>query len=88
MAMRVWPRHRHGIHICSIFAGRCIGKKREGELFAYSVRMHPERDKGKVVLSDTTVQENNTTSPTDAKLFQEVLNGSNHIAKIENIDQR
>ena len=40
------------------------------------------------VLSDTTVQENNTTFPTDAKLCKKVIDKCNEIAKRENIKER
>jgi IS5 family transposase len=40
------------------------------------------------VLSDTTVQENNTTFPTDAKLCKKVIDKCNKIADKENIKQR
>ena len=70
-------------------------RKRIGEggfekIFTYSVRMSMEEDKGsgkeevltkaKWHLSDTTVQENNTTFPTDAKLCKKVIDGCNRIA--------
>lgn len=40
------------------------------------------------VLSDTTVQENNTTFPTDAKLCKKVIDYCNAIAENEDIKQR
>jgi IS5 family transposase len=40
------------------------------------------------VLSDTTVQENNTTFPTDAKLCKTVIDKCNKIADNEGIKQR
>lgn len=42
----------------------------------------------KFVLSDTTVQENNTTFPTDAKLCKKVIEKCNSIARKEGIRQR
>ena len=41
-----------------------------------------------MVLSDTTVQENNTTFPTDAKLAKKVIDRCNVIADTEGIRQR
>jgi len=41
-----------------------------------------------MVLSDTTVQENNTTFPTDAKLAKKIIDQCNKIAKKEGIEQR
>ncbi len=40
------------------------------------------------VLYDTTVQENNTTFPTDAKLCKRVIDHCNKIAQEEGINQR
>ena len=42
----------------------------------------------KLVLSDTTVQQNNTTFPTDAKLSKKVIDKCNTIAGKEGIDGR
>ena len=44
--------------------------------------------KSKFVLSDTTVQENNTTFPTDAKLYKKVIDRCNKIADKEGVKQR
>lgn len=43
---------------------------------------------GKVMLSDTTVQENNITFPTDAKLAKKIIESANKIGIKENIKQR
>lgn len=40
------------------------------------------------VLSDTTVQENNTTFPTDAKMCKKVIDYCNKIAEKEGVKQR
>lgn len=59
------------------------------KIFAYSVQMHDTKDKtSNFVLSDTTVQENNTTFPTDAKLCKKVIDYCNKIAEEEGIKQR
>lgn len=70
-------------------------RKRVGEvgiekIFAYSVKLHNEEapKNSKFVLSDTTVQENNTTFPTDSKLCKKVIDKCNKIAKKEGIKQR
>lgn len=70
-------------------------RKRVGEdgiqkIFAYSVLLHGKdvAAKSKFVLSDTTVQENNTAFPTDAKLRKKVIDNCNKIAKHEGIKQR
>ena len=45
-------------------------------------------EESKFVLSDTIVQENNTTFPTDAKLSKKVIDKCNKIAEREGIKQR
>jgi IS5 family transposase len=67
-----------------------VGEQGIGKIFAYSVMMHGEAlpRKSKFVLSDTTVQENNTTFPTDAKLCKKVIDKCNKIAEKEGIQQR
>ena len=73
----------------------CHFRKRVGEagiakIFAYSVKLHGSdvANQAKFVLSDTTVQENNTTFPTDAKLCKKVIDKCNKIAEKEGIKQR
>lgn len=66
-----------------------IGEKGMEKIFSYSVQIHsPKVNTSKFVLSDTTVQENNTTFPTDAKLCKKVIDLCNRIANQENIVQR
>lgn len=66
-----------------------IGEKGIEKIFAYSVKMHnPKMTTSNFVLSDTTVQENNTTFPTDAKLCKKVIDYCNKIAEKEGIKQR
>lgn len=66
-----------------------IGKEGIEKIFAYSVQLHQkEVAKANMVLSDTTVQGNNITFPTDAKLAKKVLDQCNKIAKKEKIQQR
>lgn len=66
-----------------------IGEKGIEKIFAYSVRMHDAKvSTSNFVLSDTTVQENNTTFPTDAKLCKKVIDHCNSIALKEGIKQR
>ncbi|MDR2971211.1 MAG: IS5 family transposase [Bacteroidales bacterium] len=73
----------------------CHFRKRVGEagiskIFAYSVKIHGAEvpKQSKFVLSDTTVQENNITFPTDAKLCKKVIDKCNKIAKKLDIDLR
>jgi transposase, IS5 family len=67
-----------------------IGEAGIEKIFAYSVKMHGEEveKKSKFVLSDTTVQENHTTFPTDAKMCKKVIDKCNKIAEQEGIKQR
>ena len=66
-----------------------IGEKGIEKIFAYSVRMHDAKtNTSNFVLSDTTVQENNTSFPTDAKLCKKVIDYCNKIAENEGIKQR
>ena len=66
-----------------------IGEKGIEKIFAYSVRMHDAKtNTSNFVLSDTTVQENNTSFPTDAKLCKKVIDYCNKIAGNEGIKQR
>jgi IS5 family transposase len=67
----------------------CHFRKRIGDvgfekIFAHSVHLHGKEGSVKPSswhLSDTTVQENNTTFPTDAKLCKKVIDNCNKIAK-------
>ena len=67
-----------------------IGEPGIEKIFAYSVKIHGGEvaKKSKFVLSDTTVQENNTTFPTDAKLCKKVIDKCNKIADKEGVKQR
>ena len=65
-----------------------LGKAGVEKIFAYSVLIHGKSAKEKVALSDTTVAENNTTFPTDAKLAKKIIDKCNAIARSENINQR
>ena len=60
-----------------------IGAEGFEKIFAHSVQLHGKEASGKCSswhLSDTTVQENNTTFPTDAKLCKKVIDKCNTIA--------
>lgn len=76
----------------SVFAHfrKRVGQAGIGKIFAYSVHFHGKQvqEKSNFVLSDTTVQENNTTFPTDAKLCKKVIDKCNKIAEKEGIKQR
>ena len=65
-----------------------IGEKGVEKIFAYSVKLHGKHALENVVLSDTTVAENNTTFPTDAKLAKKIIDKCNEIAKKEGLPQR
>jgi len=65
-----------------------LGKIGVAKIFAYSVNIHSKQAREKQVLSDTTVAENNTTFPTDAKLAKKIIDKCNAIARKENIKQQ
>jgi len=65
-----------------------IGVSGVEKIFSHSVSLHGKSSKDKVVLSDTTVQENNTTFPTDAKLAKQIIDKCNKIAQAEHVEQR
>jgi len=62
-----------------------IGESGIETIFAYSISLHGESEKRDSVLSDTTVQEDNTTFPTDAKLAKKIIDHSCQIAQSEGI---
>lgn len=65
-----------------------IGEKGIEKIFKHSVELHGEKTSENLAMSDTTVQENNTTFPTDAKLYKKVIDSCNRIAESEDIKQR
>jgi IS5 family transposase len=65
-----------------------IGESGVEKIFAYSVLLHGKSAREKVTLSDTTVAENNTTFPTDAKLAKKIIDKCNSIAQKHGVDQR
>lgn len=62
-----------------------IGEDGVGKIIYLHEKQVPRESR--FVLSDTTVQENNTPFPTDAKLCKKVINNCNKIAQAENIGQ-
>ncbi|MFT6204702.1 MAG: hypothetical protein ACI9V1_002562 [Spirosomataceae bacterium] len=60
---------------------KCLGNQGLEKVFAHLVHLHGKGEQSKQVLSDTTVQENNTTFPADAKLAKKVITKCNAIAK-------
>jgi transposase, IS5 family len=74
---------------CFVHFRKRIAEEGIEKIFAYSVKMHDTKTtSSKFVLSDTTVQENNTSFPTDAKLCIKVIDYCNEIAEKEGIKQR
>lgn len=65
-----------------------IGEQGFQKIFEYSVKMFGKKAEETLVVSDTTVQGNNTTFPTDARLYKKVIDGCNKIADTEGIKQR
>lgn len=65
-----------------------IGEQGIEKIFTYSVELHGKSARSDQVISDSTVQENNTTYPTDAKLAKSIIDKSAQIAKQEGVEQR
>ena len=65
-----------------------IGREGIEKIFSYSVRIHQLDGRINQTLSDTTVQENDVTFPTDGKLAKKVIDHCNRIAHAEGVDQR
>lgn len=65
-----------------------IGEEGIEKIFRHTVELHGKSATDKVALSDTTVQENNTTFPTDAKLAKKIIDRLNAIATKEKLPQR
>lgn len=65
-----------------------IGPEGLETVFAHSVQIHGKPAQCTIATSDTTVQENNTTFPTDAKLAKKVIDQCNRIARAEDLPQR
>ena len=65
-----------------------IGVQGAEKIFSYSVKLHGAKAQEEIVLSDTTVQENFTTFPTDAKLAKKVIDRCNDIVRKEKLPQR
>lgn len=65
-----------------------IGVSGVEKIFTYSVEIHGKSAQEKVVLSDTTVAENNISFPTDAKLAKKIIDKCNSISKRQGICQR
>jgi len=69
---------------------RHAGREGIAKIHAYSVQLHGSEvvKQAKFVFSDTTVQENSTTFPTDARMCKRVIDKCNTIAEKEGIPQR
>lgn len=65
-----------------------IGEGGVEKIFAHSVQLHGKRALADMAMSDTTVQENNTTFPTDAKLAKKIIDKCSKISKREGFAQR
>ena len=65
-----------------------IGEQGVEKIFAYSVLLHGKVALESQTLSDTTVAENNTSFPTDAKLAKRIIDKCNAIASKKGIEQR
>ena len=65
-----------------------LGEEGVEKIFVHTVELHGEKIKSKQLISDTTVQENNITYPTDSKLAKKIIDRCNKIAEEESIRQR
>ena len=65
-----------------------IGEKGVEKIFSHTVTLHGDKAASKMVLSDTTVQENNITYPTDSKQYKRVIDDVNRISEKEGYPQR
>ncbi len=65
-----------------------IGEEGVEKIFVYSVSLFGKRAEEKLMVSDTTVQGNNTEFPTDAGLYKKVIDDCGKIASKEGIKQR
>ena len=65
-----------------------IGEEGVNIIFRHSVTLHGKDAEEKLVVSDTTVQGNNTTFPTDAKLYKKVIDRCVSIVKVEGLPLR
>lgn len=65
-----------------------IGEQGVEKIFTHSVLLHGKAAIETQALSDTTVAENNTTFPTDAKLAKRIIDNCNAIAIKEGVKQR
>lgn len=65
-----------------------IGEEGMNIIFRHSITLHGKDAEEKLVVSDTTVQGNNTTFPTDAKLYKKVIDRCVSIVKVEGLPLR
>jgi IS5 family transposase len=65
-----------------------IGEAGVNIIFRHSVELHGKSSQEPVVLSDTTVQGNATTYPTDSKLYFKIIDTCNRIAQREDLPIR
>ena len=65
-----------------------IGDRGTEKILGYTARLHGKDAEEKTVVSDTTVQGNNTEIPTDARLYLQIINRCNAIAKAHGVKQR
>jgi len=65
-----------------------IGTDGARKIFSYSVKLHGKAAQQQRVVSDTTVQGNNTSFPTDAKMAKNVIDRCHAIAQKEGVKQR
>ena len=81
-------KHMYNLGDETLHFRKRIGESGFQKIFEYSVKMSGKKAEEPLVVSDTTVQGNNTTFPTDARLYKKVIDGCNKIAHVEDIPQR
>ena len=65
-----------------------IGEQGTEKILGYTARLHGKDAEERTVVSDTTVQGNNTEFPTDARMYLQIIGKCNAIAKEHGIKQR
>lgn len=65
-----------------------IGEQGTEKILGYTASLHGKDAEEKTVVSDTTVQGNNTEFPTDARLYLQIIGKCNAIAKEQGVKQR
>ena len=71
-----------------VYFRKRIGEQGTEKILGYTVRLHGKDAEEKTVVSDTSVQGNNTEFPTEARLYLQIINKCNAITREHGIKQR